>query len=45
MMYASVIVEIGVKAVDKTFDYKVPSALINDIKVGMRVKVPFGKME
>lgn len=45
MMYASVIVEIGVKVVDKTFDYKVPSAFINDIKVGMRVKVTFGKME
>ena len=44
-MYASVIVEIGVKAVDKTFDYQVPSEFINNIRVGMRVKVPFGKLE
>ena len=42
-MYAKVIVEIGVKAVDKLFTYSVPNYLENDIKVGARVKVPFGK--
>ena len=43
-MYAKVIVEIGVKAVDKEFIYKIPNSMINDIKVGCRVKVSFGKM-
>ena len=43
-MYAKIIVEIGVKNIDKEFIYKVPSSMINDIKVGCRVKVSFGKM-
>lgn len=42
-MYASVIVEIGAKAVDKLFTYKVPDSIAAFIKVGARVKVPFGK--
>ena len=42
-MYASVIVEIGAKAVDKLFTYKVPDSIASFIKVGARVKVPFGK--
>ena len=42
-MYARVIVEIGVKAVDKLFTYLVPVNLKGMIKVGARVKVPFGK--
>ena len=41
-MYARVIVEIGVKAVDKMFTYLVPIRFRNFIKVGARVKVPFG---
>lgn len=43
-MYAKVVVEIGVKNVDKLFVYIVPDELRNDIKVGCRVKVSFGKM-
>lgn len=43
-MYARVIVEIGVKAVDKEFTYKIPDIMQKDIKVGCRVKVNFGKM-
>ena len=43
-MFAKVIVEIGVKSVDKEFTYKVPVNMVNDIKVGCRVKVNFGKM-
>ena len=43
-MYAKVIVEIGVKNVDREFVYKVPSSMIDDVKVGCRVKVSFGKM-
>lgn len=42
-MYARVIVEIGVKAVDKLFTYLVPDFMVNKINVGARVKVPFGR--
>ena len=42
-MYAKVVIEIGAKAVDKLFTYKVPSMFFDKIKVGMRVKVLFGK--
>lgn len=38
-MYADVLVEIMTHSMDKTFTYKV----FNNVKVGMRVKVPFGK--
>ena len=41
-MYAKVIVGIGVKNVDKMFTYIVPDELKNKIKIGTRVKVPFG---
>ena len=42
-MYARVIVEIGVKAVDRLFTYLIPDNIKDKIKVGARVKVPFGK--
>ena len=42
-MYVKVIVEIGVKNVDKTFTYIVPQDMVSKIKVGARVKVEFGK--
>lgn len=41
-MYVKVIIEIGVKAVDKEYVYKVPTAFLDKIKVGVRVKVNFG---
>lgn len=41
-MYAKVIVEITAKAVDKMFTYQIPSNMISKIKIGSRVKVPFG---
>ena len=40
-MFAEVIIDQDVKAIDKTFDYRKPENL--DLKVGMRVFVPFGK--
>ena len=43
-MFASVLVEIGAKSVDKLFTYIIPNNLINDVKIGVRVKVPFGTM-
>ncbi len=44
-MYANVIIEYGVKSLNKTFIYKIPDELKDKIKVGMKVYVPFGKME
>ena len=40
-MFASVLVEIKAKAVDKTFVYKIPNNL--NVLIGERVLVPFGK--
>ena len=43
-MYIDVLTQIGAKAVDQTFTYSVPLSLRDKIKVGVRVKIPFGKM-
>ena len=43
-MYVSVLTQIGVKAVDQTFFYHVPKLLENNIKIGVRVRIPFGNM-
>jgi len=42
-MYVEVLTQISAKAVDQKYTYKVPSNLINKIKIGIRVKIPFGK--
>ncbi|MDD4036473.1 MAG: primosomal protein N' [Bacilli bacterium] len=42
-MYAQVLVELSVKTVDKPFTYIIPKELKRKIKIGIRVKVPFGK--
>ena len=42
-MVAQVLVEIKAKQVDHTFDYNIPLELENDIKIGKRVLVPFGR--
>ena len=41
-MYAEVLIEYPTKKIDKYFTYKIPEFLINTIKIGMKVKVPFG---
>jgi len=41
-MIAEVIVNTTAKELNKTFDYIIPEALKNEIKVGSRVFVPFG---
>jgi len=41
-MVACVLVELSSKNIDKTFDYLVPSCLLDSIQVGKRVVVPFG---
>ena len=43
MKYAKVVIEIGVKNVDKMFIYSIPNEMIDRIKIGIRVKVSFGK--
>ena len=43
-MIAGVLVEISNKNVDKIFEYSVPLNLISNIKIGIRVLVPFGNM-
>jgi len=43
MTYSEIIININNKNVDKVFNYKIPENLKNDIKLGMRVIVPFGK--
>lgn len=44
-MIIGVLVELSNRNIDKIFDYSVPDNLKDKIKVGIRVKVPFGKME
>lgn len=41
-MYAEVLIEYSAKAIDKTFTYIIPDHLLNDIKIGMKVLIPFG---
>ena len=43
-MYVSVLTQIVAKAVDQTFFYHVPKLLENNIKIGVRVRIPFGNM-
>ena len=44
-MKIDVLVELKAKGIDQTFTYLVPDNLINKIKVGIRVLVPFGHQE
>ena len=44
-MTAQVLVEIKAKSIDKTFTYNIPKDLENDVMVGKRVLVPFGKQK
>ena len=44
-MIVGVLVELSNKSVDKIFDYKVPSLMIPKIRLGVRVKVPFGRQQ
>ena len=44
-MYISVLVELSAFNIDKTFTYHVSDELINDIKVGKRVLVPFNNQK
>ena len=41
--YADVIIDIVHKAVDRTFQYRIPEALRESLMAGTCVRVPFGK--
>ncbi len=41
-MYAEVLIEYSAKSIDKTFTYLIPDSLKSDLKIGMKVLVPFG---
>ena len=42
-MFAEIIINSNAKALNKVFDYIIPKELENDIRIGSRVFVPFGK--
>lgn len=42
-MFVQVILSISHSDIDRMFDYAVPDKFINHVKIGMRVRVPFGK--
>lgn len=42
-MFCSVIIDINHKNVDRPFTYRVPEGLLNDVKPGVKVLVPFGR--
>ncbi len=41
-MYANVIIDISHEKVDRTFQYRIPEELADQIQVGVRVRIPFG---
>ena len=41
-MYAEVLIEYSAKTIDKTFTYIIPENLKEEIKIGMKVLIPFG---
>jgi len=43
-MYIEVLTQIGAKEVDRYYTYHVPDTFKDKIKIGIRVKIPFGKM-
>lgn len=44
-MFVEVLVEIKAKQIDKTFTYSVPTSLLEEVEIGKRVLVPFGKQK
>ena len=44
-LYIDVLVELKAKQIDKTFTYLVPENLKDEIEIGKRVLVPFGKQK
>lgn len=44
-MFVEVLVELKIKKIDQTYTYLVPNNMKNDVEIGKRVLVPFGKQE
>ena len=44
-MVAGVLVEISHQNIDRVFEYHIPDYLASEMKIGIRVLVPFGRME
>ncbi len=42
-MVAEIIINLSAKQLNKTYDYLIPDSILNEIKIGSRVIVPFGK--
>ena len=42
-LYADVIVDISQGKLERTFQYEIPDELYHEIKIGSRVRIPFGK--
>lgn len=43
MIFAEVIVDISVKSLDRTFQYRIPEEWEKDAEIGAQVMIPFGK--
>ncbi|MCR5691405.1 MAG: primosomal protein N' [Eubacterium sp.] len=42
-MFADIIVDVSVEALDRTFQYKIPEGLSREVRPGSVVKIPFGR--
>ena len=42
-MFADVIVDISVEALDRTFQYRIPEEMEAKVSLGCRVLIPFGR--
>lgn len=42
-IYADIIVDISQEKLDKTFQYEIPQALLEQAEIGKKVRIPFGK--
>ncbi|MCR5774718.1 MAG: primosomal protein N' [Lachnospiraceae bacterium] len=45
MLYADIIIEISTERLDRTFQYKIPEALKDEVSLGSLVSVPFGRSD
>ena len=41
--YADIIIDISHEAIDRTFQYKVPESLREQVRIGTQVSIPFGR--
>lgn len=41
--YADIIIDISHEAIDRTFQYRIPEGLVEQIRIGTQVSIPFGR--